>query len=172
MARSHNVHARADALSKTFPMLQHENAQHHRARIGAFQSCWSGLSTHLKVWTLSHPLLYFPQLNDRPKGLCKALRTCAGGSREGNQHNIQGARGVCKGAACGWGECRLWRAAPRPDCAGGRRKHELCGSCWHVLSARCLPPRAGETSGAGPHSTLALTLIQVLALLPEACACA
>ena len=48
-ARSHSAYDAADALSKAFPMLHHEHAQHHKARMGAFQSCWSGLSAHVKV---------------------------------------------------------------------------------------------------------------------------
>ena len=55
-ARSHSACDAADALSKAFPMLHHEHAQHHKARIGAFQSCWSGLSAHVKVCQCQSPL--------------------------------------------------------------------------------------------------------------------
>ena len=88
----------------------------------------------------------------RPEGLCKAVITCAGGCRGGNHHDIQGAGGVCKSAAYGRGECCLWHAAPRSYCASSCRKHELCGPCWDVLGARCLPPGAGETSGVWPSA--------------------
>ena len=118
------VSADADALLKAFPILHHETAQHHKARIEAFQSCWSGLSAHLKVQILPTLLLRLQLLSDALSASLRCSVLLQDVLEKATTSTFKELGAYAKAQQLEGVPCGLWQAPPRPNCAGSCRKHE------------------------------------------------